>query len=318
MSYLEEKKVGSKVYLSFVKKVTFMKHLLVIKKYIGQVSNAITKEKYLLDNIEEISGKEFQFRQRYLEPIKDLLSYNASLPEEIEKKTIEINNLIEGKQRADPIDSEFAMEFIFNSNNIEGSKIPPEIVRQIVETGNSKYKDKNEVREVKNSIIAFNYLKNSFKFNTSSIKKLYHLLTNGLYMENKIPYPRGFKKIKNIIGNSTTTSPEEVAGELSKLLLWYKNNKDKIHPLILAFEFHRRYEFIHPFLDCNGRTGRLIMNKILINGGYFPIIIYKENKISYFNFLEKSKEGNTKAYYQFMLEQSKKTYEYLLKILSRY
>ncbi|MCX6741736.1 MAG: Fic family protein [Candidatus Pacearchaeota archaeon] len=318
MSYLEQKEVKTKTYVSFVKKITFMKHQLVIKKYIGPADSKINKEKYLLDNLQEISHKEFQFRLKYLEPIKNRLSYNASLPEEVEKRTIEINNLIEGKQCTNLVDSEFAMEFTFNSNNIEGSKIPPDVVRQIVETGSTKYKNKNEIREVKNSITALNYLKGSFRFNIQSIKKLYHLLTHELYMENKIPYPRGFKKVKNIIGNSTTTPPEEVAKELDKLLSWYKDNKDKIHPLILAFEFHRRYESIHPFLDCNGRTGRLIMNKILINAGYFPIVIYKENKTAYFNYLEKSKEGKTKVCYQFMLEQARKTYDYILHILDKY
>ena len=137
-------------------------------------------------------------------------------------------------------------------------------------------------------------------------------------MENKLPYPRGFKKIDNVVGNSTTTSAEEVEWELNNLLKWYHENKKKMHPFLLAFEFHRRYEFIHPFLDGNGRTGRFIMNKILISNKYSPIIVYKDNKTSYFNALEKSKEGKLKNYYQFMLEQANKTYDYLLEFIKKY
>jgi Fic family protein len=191
-------------------------------------------------------------------------------------------------------------------------------VRQIIETGNTSYKDKNEIKEVENSIVAFKYLKDSFKFNINSVKRLYHLLTKNLYMENKFPYPKGFKKISNIVGNSQTVPPEEVERELNSLLNWYKDNRNKIHPLILAFEFHRRYEYIHPFLDGNGRTGRLIMNKILMSNGYSPIIVYKDNKLAYFNSLNKSKEGNLKNYYQFMLEQTDKSYDYLLNIIGKY
>jgi Fic family protein len=318
MSFIERKAKGDAEYFSFVKKISFMGKKLIIKKYLGKGISNIAKEKFLLDNLEEISGKEFEFRNTSLNKIKEEISYNISLPEEVERKTINIDNLTEGKKCSELLNSEFATEFIFNSNNIEGSKIPPDKVRQIIETGDTAYKDKNEVKEVENSIIAFRYLKNSFKFNINSVKRLYRLLTNNLYMENKFPYPKGFKKISNIVGNSQTVSPEKVEEELNNLLKWYKNNRNKIHPLVLAFEFHRRYEYIHPFLDGNGRTGRLIMNKILMSNGYSPIIVYKDNKMAYFNSLEKSKEGKLKNYYQFMLEQTNKTYDCLLNIIKKY
>jgi len=295
-----------------------MKELLVIKKHIGIEPITLSKEKYLLDNIEPISQEELKFRKKFLEEIKEKLSHNPSLPIDAELKAIKINNYAEGKKCEKLLDNEFATEFIFNSNNIEGSKIPPEKVREIIETGNTQYKNKNEVKEVQNSIIAYEYLKKGFKFNISSIKRLYRILTKNLYTENKIPYPGGFKKISNVVGNSSTAPPEKVEEELKELLTWYFKNKSILHPIILAFEFHRRYEFIHPFLDGNGRTGRLIMNKILISNSYPPIIVYKDNKISYFNSIEKSKYGKLKNYYQFMLEQANKTYDYLLKVIEKY
>ena len=205
-----------------------------------------------------------------------------------------------------------------NSNNSEGSKIPPQKVREIIDTGDTKYQNKNEVIEVKNSIIAFEYLQKSFKFNLNSVKRLYHILTKNLVLEGKTPYPKGFKKISNIVGNSQTTAPEDVEKELTSLMTWYQSNRRKLHPLIVAFELHRRYEFIHPFLDGNGRTGRFIMNKILMSAGYTPIIVYKDNKIAYFNALEKSKEKKLKSYYQFMLEQADKTYDFLLDTIRKY
>ena len=318
MSYLERKQINKKTYIYFVKKISFMKKIHIIKKHIGTDSPAITKEKYLLDNFEYLSNEEFNFRKKFLRQIKEKVSHNEHLPEKIEIKAIEINNLSEGKKRHEFLDIEFAKEFIFNSNNIEGSKIPPEKVREIIDSGETKYQNKNEIKEVKNSIKAFDYLKKSFKFNLSSIKRLYYILTKELVMEGGEPYPRGFKKAQNVVENSLTTPPEKVEKELKELINWYRKNKDKIHPLILAFEFHIKYEYIHPFLDGNGRTGRLIMNKILMSGGYSPIIIYKKNKLSYFNSIEKSREGKLKNYYQFMLEQADESYDYLLKVLKKY
>lgn len=318
MSYLEKKKRQGAIYVSFVKKISFMKEMFIIKKHIGKDSPLISKEKYLLDNLGSLSLKELHFREKFLNSVDKQISHHQRLPQRIELKSITINNIVEGKKCKQLLDTEFAKEFIFNSNNIEGSKIPPEKVREIIDTGDTKYQDKNEVKEVKNSILAFDYLQKSFKFNISSIKRLYHLLTKDLIMEGKIPYPRGFKKVSNVIGNSSTTPPEKVEEELKSLLSWYRQQKNTLHPLILAFEFHRKYEFIHPFLDGNGRTGRFIMNKALMSGGYSPIIIYKNNKVAYFNALEKTKEGKLKSYYQFMLEQADKTYDSLLEVVKRY
>jgi len=316
MSYIEKKKKGDSTYLYFVKKVSFMGKVFVIKSNIGVATP--NKEKYILDNIKKLSGEELNFRSKFLESVKDKISHNKNLPEEVELKSIKIANLVEGKKCEQAVNIEFAKEFIFNSNNIEGSKIPAERVREIIDTGDTKYSNRNEVKEVKNSILAFEYLQKSFKFNLNSIKRLYHILTKDLVMEGNVPYPRGFKTEEVIVGNSKTTPPEEVEEELTNLMRWYRDNKNKIHPLILAFELHRRYEFIHPFRDGNGRTGRLIMNKLLMSAGYSPIIIYKENKQSYFNAIEKTKEGRLKSYYQFMLEQADRSYDYLLKVIEKY
>lgn len=318
MSYIEKKIISGKSYFSFVKKISFMGKVLVVKKHIGSDVLEINKEKYILDHLEELSNEEFRLRGTFLGLVKEKISHDGSLPEKIELKSIKIDNLVEGRGCERAVDTEFAKEFIFNSNNIEGSKIPPERVREIIDAGDTKYSNRNEVKEVKNSILAFEYLKKSFKFNLPSIKRLYHILTKELFMEGNIPYPKGFKAEEVIVGNSQTTSPEKVVEELTSLVNWYRENKNKVHPLILAFEFHKRYEFIHPFRDGNGRTGRLIMNKILMSAGYSPIIVYKSNKTSYFNALEKTRDGKIKNYYQFMLEQVDKSYDYILGVIDKY
>lgn len=318
MSYLESKKTQNETYVSFVKKFTLLGKPIVLKKHIGKEAGTITKEKYLMDNFEYLCQEEFDLRKGFLQQIKDKITHNPELPEKVELKAIKINNLIEGKNRSEIIETEFAKEFIFNSNNIEGSKIPPERVKEIIDTGDTKYKNRNEVREVENSIAAIQYIRKSFKFDLTSLKRLYNILTKDLVREGNHPYPKGLKKEANIVGNSETTPPEKVEEELTNLFNWYKLNKNKIHPLILAFEFHRRYELIHPFLDGNGRTGRLIMNKILLSGGYYPIIVYKTNKVAYFNSIVKSKDGKMKNYYHFMLEQADKTYDYILDIFKKY
>jgi Fic family protein len=163
------------------------------------------------------------------------------------------------------------------------------------------------------------YIQKGFKFNIGSIKKLYYILTKDLTMQNGEPYPRGFKSVNNVVNNMETVPHDKVIPKLNDLFEHYKTNKLLIHPLKLAMDFHLTYEHIHPFLDGNGRTGRLIMNKILMSQKYFPIIIYSKNSRAYFNSISKGLMGNNmKTYYQFMLKQVKKTYNNFYEIIESY
>ena len=69
---------------------------------------------------------------------------------------------------------------------------------------------------------------------------------------------------------------KDVPNLMAGLMAWYKENKDKIHPVELAAKFHARLVTIHPFADGNGRMARLLMNYILqINGFPFLDIPYE-------------------------------------------
>ena len=317
MSYIEIKKVNGNEYISFVKKFSFIGKNFRIKEHIGKNISTVTVKDYLKKNFNNISRKEFYIRKKFLDRLD--IVYNKNLLDYVELKSIEINNLLEIKDIEDVIFIEFAKEFIFNSNNIEGSKIPAKEVKKIIETGNSRYKNRNEIKEVYNSIEAMKYLQSGFKFNLPSIKRLYYILTKDLTMSAGGHYPRGFKTVENVVNNQPTIPPEQVENAIVNLLQYYKDNKKTMYPLQLAYDVHLRYENIHPFLDANGRTGRLIMNKILMDRGYFPIIIYAKNSKSYYNAIAKGLQRRTKkTYYQLMLEQAKKTYDDYFKMMKKY
>jgi Fic family protein len=317
MSYIEIKKVNGIEYISFVKKFSFMGKNFRIKKHIGKNISTVTHQDFLKNNFNNISRKEFDIGKTFFDKID--IVYNSNLLDYVELKSIEINNLFEIKNIKDVILVEFAKEFIFNSNNIEGSKIPANEVKKINETGNSRYKNRNEIKEVYNSIEAMNYLQSGFKFNIASMKRLYYILTYNLTMSGGDYCPRGFKTVENVVNNQSTIPADNVEHELIRLFEFYKDNKKTMYPLQLAYDFHLRYENIHPFLDANGRTGRLIMNKILMDHGYFPMIIYATNSMAYYNAIAKGLQSRTKkTYYQFMLEQAKKTYDYYFTLMKNY
>lgn len=315
MSRIEKSKINDVTYYYFVKELLFMGSKQVIRKYLGKKPQS--KTKFIIDNLSSLTKEELDFKKKFFDEIADK-TYKENLLENIEKKNALINNLIEAKHLQEAIDIAFSKEFIYNSNNIEGSKMPPEVVEEIIEKNITKYKNKNEVVEVNNSIKAYEFVKNKFYFNIESIKRLYYILTKNLKTESGDFYFKGFKEKQIIVGNEKTTDPENVEKELKNLLSRYKSNKKLVHPLIQAFKFHLDYESIHPFEDANGRTGRLILNKILISNNYFPMLVRKSRKKAYFTAIKKARDGNLKKYYDFMLKELDYTYDFILKKIKIY
>ena len=66
------------------------------------------------------------------------------------------------------------------------------------------------------------------------------------------------------------------------------NKWDKYHPIVRAAFLHGELVKIHPFIDGNGRTFRLIMNMELMRSGYVPVIIKKDNRLKYYEALDKA------------------------------
>lgn len=91
------------------------------------------------------------------------------------------------------------------------------------------------------------------------------------------------------IAGSTTKRPDFalVPLLLKELIRWWENDAKQLHPIEAVAHFHARFEDIHPFVDGNGRTGRLLLNYQLIKAGYWPINIrYADERLRYYEALE--------------------------------
>lgn len=93
-----------------------------------------------------------------------------------------------------------------------------------------------------------------------------------------------YKKLANEVGEEITTLPKNVHKEMQKLISKYENTNNKSFDEIL--DFHCRFEKIHPFLDGNGRVGRLILFKECLRFGIVPFIIDESIKLLYYNGLK--------------------------------
>lgn len=105
------------------------------------------------------------------------------------------------------------------------------------------------------------------------------------------------RKRQVYIEGSNHEPPTPCEPILDKLWNFHNENKESLHPVLLACLKHYRFEFIHPFLDGNGRLGRLIMNYVLYNNKYPMFDISHKIRVSYYRALEKTDKTEDEAHF---------------------
>ena len=92
---------------------------------------------------------------------------------------------------------------------------------------------------------------------------------------------------------------------MGDLMAWLRRElaSGVLHPLVLAATFHYRFVAIHPFDDANGRMARLLMNLILMQLGYVPIVIRLESRADYLLALEKADPGELADFVELVGEE---------------
>ena len=121
------------------------------------------------------------------------------------------------------------------------------------------------------------------------ILKIHEIILDRIDKENAGIYRRVPVRIS---GSAVVLpNPRKVQTLMDEFFSWLEN-ETKMHPVELASEVHYRLVIIHPFIDGNGRTARLLMNMILMMKGYPPAIIRKNDRLAYIKSLEKPQPIN--------------------------
>ncbi|WP_411681065.1 Fic family protein [Clostridium thailandense] len=190
----------------------------------------------------------------------------------------------------------FDVDLTYNSNAIEGNTLTITETKVILEDGITigKGKTLKEHLEVINHKEAIDYVEDivnrNIDIDQNVIKDLHYIILKSINNENAGRY----RNVNVLISGSNHRPPEHflVPQEIENLIKWYDENKNKLHPIILAAEFHHKFTFIHPFIDGNGRCGRLLMNLILMRNGYPITVIRMEERNEYMSALEKASVEN--------------------------
>ncbi len=209
---------------------------------------------------------------------------------------------------------DFKSRFTYNSNKIEGSTITlQETVSIIKDDYSPSGKSIREIYEVINHSKAVDYiLKYDDKIDSLFIKNVHNILMDNLN------HDRGnFKENDNaIIGADFETTPAHKVDEEMKQ--YFDNLNYQLEKSLNIFEVlaenHIKFERIHPFSDGNGRSGRLLINKILIDNDIAPIVIEGDNKKKYYKYLSNQDvKGLSKYFEELSIKEEKRIIKFLNK-----
>ena len=181
------------------------------------------------------------------------------------------------------------LEWTYNSNGIEGNTLTlreTQVVLEGITVGGKSIKEHLEAINHEKAILYLDDLvKDKNPITEWNIKNIHQLILKDIDNENAGRYRRENVTIKG----ATHIPPDyiKIPELMEKLILNY-NTWNEYHPIIKAVLLHGELVKIHPFVDGNGRTSRLLMNLDLMNSGYNPVIIKKESRLKYYEALDKA------------------------------
>lgn len=215
----------------------------------------------------------------------------------------------------------YKAECTWSSNAIEGNTISLVETELILNNGITIHGHTlNEINECVGHGNAFDYMFsmiNSSGITENDIKRLHFLFAKDI---RNIPCPGEYRDVSKsyvyITGSSYSCPDFEKVPELmTELVEWSNIVGRDLHPIELASEFHRKFVYIHPFPDGNGRVARLCMNMLLLQNHYLPVLITPKLRSSYVKKLENGRISPT-VFDEFIAIQEAKQLVRFMKLLN--
>ncbi len=211
------------------------------------------------------------------------------------------------------IEEAFAIEYTYESNRIEGNTLTLQETELVVNEGVTiAGKSMREHLEAINHAEAIDYIKdfakNGIEISERTIKEIHALVLHGINRENAGRY----RSVPVMISGSTHVPPQPylLEKQMEDFIIKFREMEaEKVHPVLIAAFLHDELVRIHPFIDGNGRTSRLLMNLYLLRNG-FTLVALKgnnEEKISYYKALEASHTENNPLDFQKVVAQAEIT-----------
>jgi|SRR3989344_3408791 len=327
MVYIYKKPVGDRTY--YYLRASERKNGKIVTKDIAYLGSSLEEAKQNLERLPQYSGK---IRKAY-RTIHNFIESNRYLQKAKEKKlkkdewlgdktpeieACKIHYISEFKENSpltkQEIYKNFIIEFAYNTASIEGNTIKLNEVRKLLDEGlTPKNRTLREIYDLQNTEKVFlSLLEKKQKLSYDLIINIHKSLMENI--DARIGYRTS--DVKVIKANFKSTPAPYVKTDMDILLKWCEQSKKSLHPLVLSIIFHHKFEKIHPFMDGNGRTGRILLNFILLSNNYPPLIVHKKKRDEYLQTLRsadlsdltKANKEHYKKLVDFIAEEMVDTY----------
>jgi len=223
--------------------------------------------------------------QKLLERIeekKKLLDKNRPLPRSVLEKLRE----------------QIIVEWTYNSNAIEGNSLTLRETKLVLEEGitvaGKSLREHFEATNHRDAILFLEKLIKNKKIEQSDILKIHGIISKNIEKEYAGKYRRGMVRILGV--KKLPPNYLKIPKLMKELYEWINKNPERLDIIELASLAHYKFVAIHPHYDGNGRTARLLMNLMLMQNGYPPAIILKNDRKRYYNALRKADQGDYKPF----------------------
>lgn len=224
-----------------------------------------------------------------IDNLKNKLNTFRPLPPEV------LNNLHE----------DLVLRWTYNSNAIEGNTLTlkeTKVALEGITIGGKTIREHFEVINHREAIFFVEELvKKNEQLSEWQIKSIHQLILKNIDDKNAGAY----RNNNVIISGAEHTPPDftQVPPEMKSFINSYQNVFSKMHPVERSARVHADFVKIHPFIDGNGRTARLLMNLELMKEGFPPVVLPVEKRLDYYEFLDLAHvKNNYKPFLQLIIE----------------
>lgn len=204
----------------------------------------------------------------------------------------------------------------WSSNALEGNTLTESETKVLLEDGLTiGGKPLRYTYEAIGHAKAFDFMFTLLKKRTITEKDI--ITMHQMFYENiEKEYAGKYRDVDVFISGSRypVTETKCIAAEMDELFQWITKERERFHPVAFAAQLHKRFVFIHPFKDGNGRIARLIMNTALIQEGYLLAVIPPVLRYEYIELLEKAHKDD-QLFEQFIAERVIESQKEIMRLL---
>ena len=219
------------------------------------------------------------------------------------------------------ITKSFELQYTFESNRMEGNTMTLQETEMVVNKGLTiSGKSMREHLEAINHQEAIRFIKDlqqkNSSFNERDLLSMHNLILRGINPDGAGVYRK--TQIGDDPDINIPSGPLMITKQMEAYFFWYEINKNTLHPIILAAEMHIRLLKIHPFIDGNEKTSRLVMNLILLQKGYLIANIKgnNENKMNYSQLIENNmNQNNTEDFLLYIAQIEKESLDEYMSLI---